>query len=179
MRRSIRQVRAHPRARGTRTEHTTARRSAREGEDDEPGDLAPDGERDVLSAIQLVGRGRPERPARVFCPIWRNPWMTVGPDTYAHDLLGLCGGANVFAHRHERRYPVVREEELLAAAPEVVLLPDEPYAFGPEDAASVRRLAIPAAAAGRVHLIDGTLVSWYGPRIRRAIETLRPLLAVT
>jgi hypothetical protein len=42
------------------------------------------------------------------------------------------------------------------------VLPDEPYTFGPRGA--------------RIHLIDGTMVSWYGPRIRRAIETLRPLL---
>ena len=65
----------------------------------------------------------------------------------------------------------------MAAAPEVILLPDEPYAFGPRDAPSWRRSHVPAAASGRIHLIDGTLVSWYGPRIRRAIETLRPLIA--
>ena len=44
-------------------------------------------------------------------------------------------------------------------------------------AAELASLAMPAASRGRIHLIDGTLVSWYGPRIRRAIETLRPLLA--
>src|SRR5439155_101182 len=32
------------------------------------------------------------RPLRVFCPIWRNPWMSVGPDTYIHDFLNVCGG---------------------------------------------------------------------------------------
>ena len=39
------------------------------------------------------------------------------------------------------------------------------------------RLPVPAAQNGRIHLVDGTLVSWYGPRIERAIETVRPLLA--
>ena len=37
-------------------------------------------------------------------------------------------------------------------------------------------LAVPAAESRRIHLIDGTLVSWYGPRIGLAIQTLRPLL---
>jgi ABC-type hemin transport system substrate-binding protein len=102
--------------------------------------------------------------------------MAVGADTYADDLLRLCGGENVFAGRTERRYPIVREEEIVAAAPEVVLLPDEPYAFGPREQAELCALPIPAARSRRVHLLDGTLVSWYGPRIGQAIETLSRLL---
>jgi ABC-type Fe3+-hydroxamate transport system substrate-binding protein len=103
--------------------------------------------------------------------------MAVGRDTYANDLLRVCGGENVFADRAERRYPIVEETEILAAAPEVILLPDEPYAFGPRDAAELTKLPVPAAQSGRIHCVDGTLVSWYGPRIARAIETLSPLLA--
>ena len=102
--------------------------------------------------------------------------MAVGSDTYADDLLTLCGGANVFAGRLERRYPRVREEEIVAAQPEVILLPDEPYAFSARDVTELRQLPVPAARDGRIHLIDGTLVSWYGPRIGRAIEELRVLL---
>ena len=59
----------------------------------------------------------------------------------------------------------------------MILLPDEPYAFGARDAAELGELDLPAAVRGRIHLIDGTLVSWYGPRIQRAIETIRPLIA--
>ena len=114
---------------------------------------------------------------RVFCPIWRDPWMSVGPDTYAHDLLTLCGGDNVFGGRSDRRYPRVRLAEVEAAAPDIVLLPDEPYSFGPVDAAEIARLDIPASHQGRIHLIDGTWVSWYGPRIRGALEGLCALLA--
>jgi ABC-type Fe3+-hydroxamate transport system substrate-binding protein len=137
--------------------------------------------RDVVEPVEAAlnaahaARGGPLQ--RVFCPIWRDPWMSVGPDTYAHDLLTLCGGENVFGGRGDRRYPRVRLAEVEAAAPDVVLLPDEPYSFGPVDAAEIARLDIPAAREGRIHLIDGTWVSWYGPRIRRALEGLRPLLA--
>lgn len=131
----------------------------------------------IEAAVAAAELARPARPVRVFCPIWKSPWMSVGGDTYAHDLLVLCGGENVFEQRGGRRYPIVKLQDIVAAAPEVILLPDEPYAFGPRDAAELSALAVPAAAQGRIHLIDGTLVSWYGPRIQRAIETLRPLLA--
>jgi ABC-type hemin transport system substrate-binding protein len=130
----------------------------------------------VEAAFAEAEAVRPLRPARVFCPIWRDPWMAVGADTYAHDLLVLCGGENVFADRRERRYPLVRLDEVVARQPDVVLLPDEPYAFGPRDVAELMRLPMPAAETGRIHRIDGTHVSWYGPRIRAAIGTLRGLL---
>jgi ABC-type Fe3+-hydroxamate transport system substrate-binding protein len=131
----------------------------------------------VLAAVAEAERARPDQGVPVLCPIWRDPWMVVGADTYAHDLLTLGGGRNVFAERQGRRYPRVTLDEIVAAAPEVVLLPDEPYAFGAEDAAELRRLPLPAARNGRIHLIDGTWVSWYGPRIARALAELRHLLA--
>lgn len=131
----------------------------------------------VEEALARAQAARAASPPRVFCPIWKHPWMAVGADTYAHDLIELCGGRNAFGGSGGRRYPVVREVEILAAAPEVILLPDEPYAFGAEDVRELRALAVPAAASGRIHCVDGTLLSWYGPRIRRAIELLRSLLA--
>lgn len=131
----------------------------------------------VLAAVAEAERARPAEAVPVLCPIWRDPWMVVGADTYAHDLLTLSGGRNVFASLRERRYPRVTLDEIVAAAPEVVLLPDEPYAFGAADAAELRRLPLPAARSGRIHLIDGTWVSWYGPRVARALPALRHLLA--
>ena len=103
--------------------------------------------------------------------------MGVGADTFIHDLLVLCGGDNVFADREDRRYPIVREAEIVAAAPECVLLPDEPYAFAEKDRDELLATDCAAARAGRVHLIDGTLVSWYGPRIAEAIQVLAKFFA--
>ncbi len=131
----------------------------------------------VERAFEQARSSPAAHPSACFCPIWKRPWMSVGHDTYASDLLSCCGGRNVFADHRERRYPIVDLEEIVQAAPEVILLPDEPYAFGARDAAELSELPVPAARNGRIHLIDGTLVSWYGPRIARAIATLRPLLA--
>jgi ABC-type Fe3+-hydroxamate transport system substrate-binding protein len=131
----------------------------------------------VERALEAARARRPAHATRVFCPIWKKPWMAVGGGTYADDLLSLCGGRNVFAERAERRYPIVEIEDIVRARPEVILLPDEPYAFGPRDVAELTALDVPAAHDARIHLIDGTWVSWYGPRIVRALQMLRPLIA--
>ncbi len=129
----------------------------------------------------------------VFCPIWRDPWMTIERDTYIHDMIELCGGRNFFVEKwgaettggseaevnSNRRYPIVDIEEILAAGPDVILLPDEPYQFDESDARRLLESDCPAGRAGRVHLIDGTLVSWYGPRITEAIQALAKIIAGT
>jgi ABC-type Fe3+-hydroxamate transport system substrate-binding protein len=139
----------------------------------------------VVQAVEVaeaLGACPALRP-RVFCPIWRDPWMTAGPDTYVHDMVELCGGSNLIpatastADAAARRYPKLDLETLTSMQPDVVLLPDEPYAFGDSDVDQLAALDIPAAGAGRIHLIDGTWVSWYGPRIATAIRGLRGLLA--
>ena len=115
-------------------------------------------------------------PARVFCPIWRRPYMTINGDTYIDDMLTLCGGANVFAGL-PRRYPEVTLEAVAGARPEVILLPDEPYRFRQihvKDFSAYPEM--PAVRDGRIHLMDGKLLSWYGPRIARALDVLPDLL---
>jgi ABC-type Fe3+-hydroxamate transport system substrate-binding protein len=126
-------------------------------------------------AERLVdARGR----TRVFCPIWRNPYMTVNRDTYIHDMLRLAGGDNVFADRPER-YPRVTLDEVAAARPQVILLPDEPYRFRKAHLDDWEPYAdVPAVRDGRLHLVDGKLLSWYGPRIAAALETLPSLLGI-
>jgi ABC-type Fe3+-hydroxamate transport system substrate-binding protein len=126
----------------------------------------------------LESRGDQRSGTRYFCPIWKSPYMAVGGDTYAHDLLRLCGGTNVFEDHGsgDKRYPNVTEQDIIDAAPDVVLLPDEPYVFGELDRDEIMSLPIPAAANNRVHLINGSWATWYGPRIAPAIAAFRPLL---
>lgn len=112
-----------------------------------------------------------------FCPIWRRPWMTAGPDTYMTDLLARCGGRNIFDAGPARYYPV----ELAAALdldPDIVLLPSEPYPFADKHVREIHAFAeTRVVRAGRVHLIDGQLLTWYGPRIPAALRTFSALLA--
>ena len=131
----------------------------------------------ALRAAAGVDAGR--RPVRYFCPIWRKPWMAFNADTYAHDVLRVAGGANVCAAA-PARYPTVELDAIAAAAPEVVLLPDEPYAFGERDRPALAPLAdTPALRHGRVHFVDGKALAWYGPRIASALATFTALFAAT
>ena len=130
------------------------------------------------AALAEARRGRSDRPPRrVFYPIWRGPWMTINQDTYAHDMLAVCGGANVFGAR-AARYPEVTLDDVAHSSPEVILLPDEPYRFRPAHVSDFdAHPDIPAVRERRVHLIDGKLATWYGPRIADALRELPRLIA--
>ena len=108
-------------------------------------------------------------PLRALYLIWRDPWMTVGGDTFVSDVMARAGLANVAAGRD--RYPVVSDDEIAALAPEVVLLSSEPYPFGERHVAEVEALA-PGA---RVVPVDGEAFSWFGSRLRRTPAVLEAL----
>jgi ABC-type Fe3+-hydroxamate transport system substrate-binding protein len=132
----------------------------------------------VLGPIERVyerlRETKPESVRRCFVPIWKRPYMGVGSDTYVHDVLRTCGGENVCGS--STRYPFVELEEIEDLKPEVVLLPDEPYPFSAEDLPEFYALDIPAAREDRVHLVDGKLLTWYGPRMASSLIQLAALL---
>ncbi len=97
-------------------------------------------------------------------PIWRRPWMVLGRDTFAGDLLARLGVRNLYAD-HPERYPRLPLDELRAAAPDLVVLPDEPYRFTRDDGPE----AFPGTAAA---LVDGRLLTWYGPSLAEAPRAL-------
>ncbi|HEX6291033.1 MAG TPA: helical backbone metal receptor [Herpetosiphonaceae bacterium] len=107
---------------------------------------------------------------RVLAPIWRDPWMAIGSQTYADDLLRVCGGQNVAASL-PGRYPRFALEQIPALRPDLIVLPSEPYAFS-----SVDLSALEPFFGGAVHFVDGELLTWYGPRIPLALRTFRALL---
>jgi ABC-type Fe3+-hydroxamate transport system substrate-binding protein len=97
-------------------------------------------------------------------PIWRRPWMVVGRDTFTGDVLSRLGVANRYAG-HPERYPRVSLDELVRSAPDLVVLPDEPYAFGPGDG--------PESFPGlRCALVSGRDLTWYGPSLVAARDRL-------
>lgn len=123
-----------------------------------------------------AARGLTSEPRpRVVALIWKGPYMAVGGDTFAHDMIVQSGGTNPFADE-SRRYPRIDAERLAAARPEVILLPTEPYTFAEPDRLELLRLDCPAARAGRIHILEGELLSWYGPRMGRALRVLSDLI---
>ena len=141
--------------------------------------------------------GRP--PVRVFCPIgggkstYGDWWMTFNRETYAHDLLSCCGGLNIFADRTRRypleadvgladaedpgtrdtRYPRVTPDEVIALAPEVLLLPTG-MSIGDIQYTQLTELldSTPAVLDGRVYQIDGRLITWHGTRLAKSMAEI-------
>ncbi len=134
-------------------------------------------------------------PTRVFCPIWMDPLMTIHGATFISDMLDLCGAQNVFADRERRyplaadvgnarplapekiegrdiRYPRVTLDEVIARAPEIIVLPDEPHPFSEEDAA-IFRARLPNA---KVVFTSGKDLCWYGARSVDGIARTRQLI---
>ncbi|MER7110423.1 helical backbone metal receptor [Streptomyces sp. NPDC000229] len=110
----------------------------------------------------------PDAYRKAVVPIWRRPWMVLGRDTFAGDLLARLGVTNVYAD-HAERYPRIPLDELRASGADLVVLPDEPYRFTADDGPEAFG-ALPAA------LVDGRHLTWYGPSLGQAPEALRAAL---
>jgi ABC-type Fe3+-hydroxamate transport system substrate-binding protein len=106
---------------------------------------------------------RPEQ--RVLYLIWRDPWMTISPETYISRTLGLFNWKTV-PESTDERYP---EVDLTEMQVDRVLLSSEPFHFKDQHVAEVEGL-VPGAT---VSLIDGEMTSWYGSRAIAGIDYLR------
>lgn len=143
---------------------------------DRAGRLAA-GLREELAACRTFVAAHPAAQAgrRVLYLIWRAPWMTVARDTYIARMLAEVGWHTwppVDGGPHgAARYPVVTGDEPWLADIDELLLSSEPYRFGEEHLAEAQALCPNA----RVRLVDGELISWYGPRAAEGLRYLRGL----
>ncbi|HEY2478195.1 MAG TPA: helical backbone metal receptor [Solirubrobacterales bacterium] len=122
-------------------------------------------------AVASAGPGR-----SVLYLIWRDPWMTVAPDTYIARTLALFNwrtvqpvdfGSPEGDQRLRVRYPEVRLSDF-AWKVDRVLLSSEPFHFKDHHRAEVAAL-VPGA---EVSLIDGEMTSWYGSRAIAGLDYL-------
>ncbi|WP_309116332.1 helical backbone metal receptor [Saccharothrix sp.] len=118
----------------------------------------------LVKAERLWRHVEPPR-ARAIIPVWRKPWVVVGRDTFAGDVLRRVGVVNVYAD-HAERYPRPTLDELQAQEADLVVLPDEPYLFTPDDGPQFFPRRRPVHVSGR-------FLTWYGPALvdaRAALE---------
>jgi ABC-type Fe3+-hydroxamate transport system substrate-binding protein len=100
-------------------------------------------------------------PLRAAYLIWREPYMTVGHDTFIHDVMQWGGLENAYGDR--TRYPEVTLDALADQDLDVVLCSSEPFPFHQDDqfTADLRD----ALSDTPVAVVDGQPFSWYGPRL--------------
>jgi ABC-type Fe3+-hydroxamate transport system substrate-binding protein len=102
------------------------------------------------------------RRLHAVVPIWRRPWMHLGSDTYAGDVLRRLGVDNVLGESPQR-YPKVGLGDLPET--DLVVLPDEPYHFSGMDGPE----AFPGVPCA---LVSGRFLTWYGPAMVGAPQAL-------
>lgn len=119
-----------------------------------------------LGFDEMSSRRKTVCPNRVVYFIWKEPWMTVGGDTYINDVLSRAGYENVFAEKD--RYPEVLLHELKTEFIDEIFLSSEPYPFTEKDRQYIEE-KIPGV---KVKLVDGSMFSWYGSRMEKAAAYL-------
>jgi len=103
------------------------------------------------------------QPLKALYLIWKNPYMTVGTDTFINSMLEKCGLVNVISNA-KKRYPKLNPEEIQDLRPDVVLLSSEPFPFGEVNRIEIQNL-LPNA---EIELVDGEMFSWYESHLLKA-----------
>jgi ABC-type Fe3+-hydroxamate transport system substrate-binding protein len=136
------------------------------GREAEAEDLCAEFERAYERAAASAGERRD-----VLYLIWRDPWMSVAPDTYISRTLALFGWRTLPLEAADR-YPEVDPADL-AERVDNVLLSSEPFHFKEHHLAELEEL-VPGA---KVALIDGEMTSWYGSRAIAGLDYLAEFTA--
>ena len=111
-------------------------------------------------------------PLPVIYLIWKDPWMTVSPETYIADTLA-CVGLQVRAPESDRRYPEIQWDQFAPRIEDRVLFSSEPYRFGAAHAAAFAKThGLPPA---NCLLVDGEMTSWFGSRAIAGLHYLAEL----
>jgi ABC-type Fe3+-hydroxamate transport system substrate-binding protein len=94
--------------------------------------------------------------------IWKDPYMTIGGDTFINDMLQRCGFTNIF--KHQQRYPEIPVDQLKTLNCKLLLLSSEPYPFSQKHIEELQQY-LPKT---KIILVNGEMFSWYGSRLQFA-----------
>ncbi len=103
--------------------------------------------------------------------IWKDPFMTVGSDTFINDMMQRAGFKNIFETK--TRYPEITLNDIVAANCKFLLLSSEPYPFKQTHIDELQQ-QLPAI---KIILVDGEMFSWYGSRLLQAPGYFKTLIA--
>ena len=118
----------------------------------------------VARVAELRRRYAGRAPVTVFYQIWDQPLLTVNGEHLISDVIGLCGGRNVFAGLAPLT-PEISTEAVLAADPEAIGgVTAEAGQAGNLDAWK-KWPRLQAVARGNLFVIDSDLISRNTPRI--------------
>ena len=108
---------------------------------------------------------------KVIYLIWKDPYMTIGGDTFINAMLAECGLINIY--RKMKRYPEISIEEIKKSKCDFILLSSEPYPFAKKH---IREFSV-LLPDKDVFLVDGEMFSWYGTRLLKSYKYFELLSA--
>lgn len=118
---------------------------------------------DIRSELDQI----PEMPAiPTIYFIWRNPWMSVGSDTYIHDVMTRWNLENIFGYM--KRYPEINLKNMADPDPALILLSSEPFPFRHKHIDEIRTYF----PESDIRLVNGQWFSWYGSRMKISFRAL-------
>ena len=108
-----------------------------------------------------------ERNLKAVYLIWKNPYMTVGGDTFINAVLKKIGIKNIF--ENQKRYPEISVDEMKDT--DIIFLSSEPYPFKEKHLTEIEEVT-----GTKTILVDGEAFSWYGTQLAKRREYFKELL---
>lgn len=122
-----------------------------------------------LKIYEVLNQAKIHTKIKTAYLIWKNPYMTVGSDTFIHNILSEIGFENIFSHK--TRYPEIRVEDLAEA--DVIMLSSEPFPFKEKHIAEIKEFY----PDKKIMIVDGEAFSWYGTHIAKCENYFKKLIS--
>ena len=121
-----------------------------------------------LKTYEAFDIPEPEKKLKVAYLIWKNPYMTIGGDTFISRILEELGFENLF--KNQKRYPEIQLEDLKSA--DLIFLSSEPFPFKEKHIEEIQEVC----KNQKIKIVDGEAFSWYGSHLAKCGEYYRELL---
>jgi len=121
-----------------------------------------------LKIYEVLNETKLKSKVKAAYLIWKNPYMTVGSDTFIHHILSEIGFENIF--KNQTRYPEIQVEDLAEA--DIIMLSSEPFPFKEKHIAELKEFY----PDKKIMIVDGEAFSWYGTHIAKCEDYFKELI---
>lgn len=121
-----------------------------------------------LKIYDVLNQAKLDTSIKTAYLIWKNPYMSVGSDTFIHRILSETGFENIF--KNKTRYPEITPEDLAEA--DLIMLSSEPFPFKEKHIEELK-VFYPDK---KIMIVDGEAFSWYGTHIAKCENYFKELL---
>jgi len=122
-----------------------------------------------LKIYEILNQTKISSPIKVAYLIWKNPYMTIGSDTFIHKILTEIGFENIF--KDQTRYPEIQTEDLAEA--DIIMLSSEPFPFKEKHIEELKEFY----PDKKIMIVDGEAFSWYGTHIAKCENYFKELIS--